>query len=194
MSVGGMMFIPVFDRAPSSKPPRYCCTAMRAALRLRPPVLLGEVGRKTLGIAVYNTFNPRHGYAMLPRQAIRHCPWCGRVVNRWWSKVDYAESARYWAKQARKYRHRVTLAPHACDWIKTQLLNEDTYIVYGRAEGLLLPRFRAVHGGRLTGMGIPVWFCPGCGVQLTNERPDPSEVPAAIPLPHGTTHPRYRFG
>jgi hypothetical protein len=188
-----MMFAPIFDQRPPQKPVRSCCGAMRQALRLRPPVLLGEVGRKRFGIAVYNTYVPGEGYRFLSRQAFRHCPWCGKVVNRWWDgDANYEWEARLWESAAKKQHVVVPRPEHACAWLRAHLANEDTFIVYGLAEGLLFPRFSVRHaGGRLTGAGLPIWHCPGCGEEIAHGHPEPTKLPQEVPIPRGTKHPRY---
>jgi hypothetical protein len=190
---GNMMIVPLFDPRAPRKRVRSCCGAMRQALRLRPPVLQGDIGRKSLGIVVYNTYSRGEAYRYLPRQDLRNCPWCGKVVNRWCaSNVDYRRSARYWEKQAKNYRYGVKLPQHACAWLRLQLSVEDTYIAFGPEEGLMFPRFIAdVPGGRLRGTGIPIWHCPGCGEEMYPGHPAPTTLPQEAPLPRGTNHPRY---
>jgi rubredoxin len=170
----------------------FCCEAMQEALTLRPPVLMGELGRSSLGIVVYNSFCPGRSYESLPRQLIRNCPWCGNVVSRRKFEDDIEETARPREQMAAHAGIRRAFPRRACPWLQGALAQEDTFIVFGQMEGLLLPRFSArLRGGRLTGTGLPVWFCPWCGEEIEHEHPKPPALPGEERLPLGTNHPRY---
>jgi endogenous inhibitor of DNA gyrase (YacG/DUF329 family) len=197
-----MKFIPLVFKHPRHKPRRFCCEAMRAACNLRPPVIFGYFGTKDLGLPVFNAYVPGGSYRYLPRVAIRHCPWCGKLVNRWWDKEDSrdfagrkvtdASMARQWSARAKNAGVHVPLPPHACAWMRAHLSIRDTYIVYAAETGVLLPRFSTKRaGGRLTGWGVPIWYCPHCGKALVKEPPAATALSRKRRLPKTTTHPRY---
>lgn len=182
-------------RRPRDNAIGFCCGAMREALQLHPPVIIGELHRHPLGIALYNTFDPEveDGFRYLPMQQIRHCPWCGKIVNRALDCAEaYEDAATWWAAKARERGIEVSLPLHKCAWLRFALSKDDIFIAYGDTEGLTLPRFTIdVPGGSLTGFGIPVWRCPGCGSEITSNHPEPSALPTERSIPPSTTHPRY---